>query len=169
MSKESKPFPITVASALASCYPIGFIRKAPGTWGSLPGLVLGQAVAWGLQLWHGETPGVWLLTIIAMMGVVGISWWSIDRTEALWNTHDDKRIVIDEVAGQSIACAFFPMNWQQLLLSFLLFRLLDIAKPGPIGKIDRDWPGAFGTLFDDVLAGAVIALGWVLWFYARSI
>ncbi len=166
MKQDSAATPITLATSIASCYPIGFIAKAPGTWGSLPGLLIGPGVAWVAQHLLGEL-GL-LFSSAAMLLLVALSWWSIDQTEKLWNCHDDKRIVIDEVAGQSIACAFFVLTWQQLLISFVLFRMLDILKPGWIGSIDREWPGAAGTLFDDVLAGGLIALAWALWFHLTT-
>ena len=46
-----------------------------------------------------------------------------------------------------------PLDWFWLLLSFVFFRLFDIFKPWPISYVDRHVPGAWGTLFDDVLAG----------------
>ena len=50
-----------------------------------------------------------------------------------------------------------PYVWIAYLAAFLLFRLFDISKPSLIGKIDRDVAGAWGTLGDDLLAGAVAA------------
>ena len=73
-------------------------------------------------------------------------------------THDDQRIVIDEVIGQSIALSFCPPTFLSLILGFTLFRLFDITKPGPIGWADRRLPGAWGTLLDDVMAGIAAAI-----------
>jgi phosphatidylglycerophosphatase A len=87
-----------------------------------------------------------------------IAFWSIARTEFKWRTHDDSRIVVDEIVGQAIAVAFLPVSWTMLVACFALFRLLDIWKPLLIGWIDRNAPGAWGTLCDDLLAGALTGI-----------
>jgi phosphatidylglycerophosphatase A len=86
-----------------------------------------------------------VLTLLAL--------WAIHVTERAWGTHDDQRIVIDEVVGQAIAVAFVAPTELSLVAGFGLFRLLDITKPLIIGWVDERGPGAVGTLFDDVLAG----------------
>ena len=82
---------------------------------------------------------------------------------------------MDEVAGQAITLLglhwAFPgltggMAWGGVLAAFLLFRLLDIWKPGPVGALER-LPGGTGIVLDDVAAGllgalAFVALGLVL-------
>jgi len=71
---------------------------------------------------------------------------------------DPSWVVIDEVAGQWIAMVGLGgVSVVGVLLAFAGFRLLDIAKPGPIGWADRQG-GAFGIMADDILAGAGVAL-----------
>src|SRR5690606_6613229 len=99
-----------------------------------------------------------------------LSWfafWSIQRAEAAWGTHDEGKIVIDEFAGQAIAVAFFTPSLSIFISGFILFRFLDIWKPSIIGQADEKLPGAWGTLVDDLIAGAVSAgfLGGVLFFF----
>lgn len=154
----SGPFPVAGLSAsariaiwLATSGGIGYAAKAPGTWGSLPGLLIAIA----LQHYVGAQP--W--TIGLCLGLLTVlAAWSIDRTETALQVHDDGRIVIDEVVGQAIALAFLPVTAGTILAAFGLFRLLDITKPLAIGWIDRHAPGWIGTLADDVLAGIVAAL-----------
>lgn len=139
-----------LAVASSTALGIGFFPIAPGTMGSLPGLLL----AYGLSFlgWGGYL----LYVLLCLLGHL-----AIQRTEAVWGSHDDSRIVLDEVLGQALAVLFVPMTVPNLLLGFLCFRILDIWKPSLIGVIDRDWPGAFGTLYDDILAGACTAV--LLW------
>ena len=56
-----------------------------------------------------------------------------------------------------ITLAWFPFDTFHVVLGFALFRLFDIWKPGPIGYIDEHGPGAWGTFFDDVIAGIFAA------------
>lgn len=136
---------------------IGKAPVAPGTFGSLPGVALGGLLA----LWResfASRPVGYLVAAFVLLAAIGFAYWAIARTEKLWGTHDDQRVVVDEVVGQMIALAFVaPTPWA-LVLGFLLFRLLDVTKPLAIGWIDEKGPGAVGTLFDDVLAGAVAAV-----------
>lgn len=139
---------------------LGLAPKAPGTFGSLPGLALAWATAAGAQRLADDSSKLhaWLLTA-AVLGIATLAAWVIiARAEAVLGHHDDQRIVIDEVVGQAIAAAFVPTTWPWYLAAFILFRALDVTKPGPIGHIDRRWSGAAGTLFDDVLAGVMAAL-----------
>ncbi|MCX6124344.1 MAG: transcription elongation factor GreB [Proteobacteria bacterium] len=134
-----------IAVFLATGFGIGYSKRAPGTLGSLVGLpfaYLLSASEWDLK----SRLGVWLVA-----GVLGFL--ITARAEKAFSSHDDQRIVIDEIVGQLIAVSLFPPTMVNLLLGFALFRLFDIWKPGPIGHIDKKWPRAWGTFFDDILAG----------------
>ena len=149
-----------LAIALSMVFGIGKIPKAPGTFGSLPGLGLGYlvhvfALGWTASGDSGFSSVV--LTALLLVLAVAVAYWTIARTEAVLGIHDDQRIVIDEVVGQAIAVAFVTPSLPVYVAGFLLFRLFDITKPLAIGTIDRELPGAAGTLFDDVLAGQVAA------------
>jgi phosphatidylglycerophosphatase A len=155
-----------VAIELAFFFGVGRLKKAPGTFGSIPGLAVGAlihrgALASGLPLLDRS-----LLVGCALLFLGLVSYWAIAQTEKALQIHDDQRIVIDEVLGQAIAVAFLQPSVWSLILAFGLFRLLDITKPGPIGWCDRELPGALGTMMDDVLAGLVagaLLYGTLLW------
>lgn len=132
---------------------IGLVRKAPGTFGSLPGLLLGVGLATAV-----ESP--WL-RLGVFVGVCCIFLWAISVVEKAWDSHDDQRVVCDEIAGQALTVAFLPLSWQSLLLGFVLFRIFDIWKPGPVGWADESLPGAWGTFLDDIIAG--LFAGAILW------
>lgn len=134
---------------IASLFGAGFLRPAPGTWGSAAALVPGAA----LLALAGPIAVAAGAVVLAALG-----WWAVAR-ELLPDTDPDPGwIVIDEAAGLWVALAGLPgFSWLGVLAAFLLFRLLDIAKPGPVGWADRKG-GAMGVMLDDLLAGAIAAL-----------
>jgi phosphatidylglycerophosphatase A len=146
-----------LAIEIAFVFGVGRLPKAPGTFGSIPGLAVGALIHSGATAWSDHQVLRVTITIFGLLALTLLAYWSIGRTERTLNIHDDGRIVIDEVAGQAIAIAFFTPTPLSILVGFVLFRLFDISKPGPIGWCDRELPGALGTLLDDVLAGAVAA------------
>jgi phosphatidylglycerophosphatase A len=116
--------------------------------------------------------GMWLF-LTALLFVIPLAIWAIgrevDRAGPELGTHDPSWIVIDEVAGQWTALipaivvpermGLDPLRlWPAWVAGFLLFRLLDIWKPGPIGWADRSL-GVRGVLLDDLIAGILAALG----------
>ena len=116
---------------------------APGTVGTLPGLVL----AW--FLWHAGP--VFYLVITTLVVMIAI--WVSGRVANLLRVHDDPRIVIDEIAGILVTLALVPPSVPALLTGFVLFRLLDTVKPPPISTIDQRVGGGLGIVADDVVAG----------------
>ncbi len=127
----------------------GLLPKAPGTWGSVVGLVLGIAI---LAYFPVET--LFLLTILIFLFGVRAT----DVYEARTGIHDDSRIVVDEIAGMWLALCISGAVLPAAALSFLFFRLYDIWKPSIIGRIDRDAPGGWGVMGDDMIAGAAAGL-----------
>lgn len=149
----SRPKP-GLARLVASAGGCGFAPKAPGTVGSLAALPLGAVLL-------RSSPA--LLAAIALAS--GGGWLAVQRASG---GADHGWIVIDEVAGQWITLLGLvslpglprPRGTSLALLlpvAFGLFRLLDIAKPGPIGRIDRRHD-ALGVMGDDMLAGVAGAL-----------
>ena len=127
----------------------GLLPYAPGTWGSIVGLLLGVAI-----LSYFPTETLFLLTILITL--FGIR--EINNYEEESNIHDDKRIVIDEIAGIWIALCFSGISPLAAGLSFIFFRIYDIKKPSIIGRIDRDAPGGIGVMGDDLIAGVAAGL-----------
>ena len=105
----------------------GLIHPAPGTWGSFAALLIGMAWAYfgdGMPLWF-----------IVLAGVVGI--YICDSGEKQLGVHDAGEIVFDEWIGMWITMWNVPIILMPV--AFVLFRLFDISKIGPIGKI-QDLP-----------------------------
>jgi phosphatidylglycerophosphatase A len=144
---------------IATVFGIGHLRPAPGTWGSLAALPL----AYGLHL----LGGFWLF-FFATLAVTGLGWWATQQEIVGQEDQDPSEIVIDEVAGQWIA--LWPVSfgamfadvdmlqlWPGILTAFIVFRLFDILKPGPVGWADG-LEGPTGVMLDDVIAGWLSAL-----------
>ena len=139
---------MNVARLIASGFGSGFARAAPGTAGSFVALLLGAMM---LQWAPPVLP-------VAAMAAYFAGLWAVRACAA---EHDPGWVVIDEFAGQWIA--MLPLAAPSpagLFAAFVLFRLLDIVKPGPIRLAERQG-GAHGVMNDDVVAGAVAAL--LLW------
>ena len=136
----------TVAKAIATALGAGYSPIAPGTCGTAVTVPLAFALA-PLPLWQ------YVLVLIAITAV-GI--WAADRADRVWGTHDTGRIVIDEVAGYLTTMTLVDRgHWAPLVVGFVVFRALDIAKPPPIRWLDRHVGGGFGVVIDDVAAGLV--------------
>jgi phosphatidylglycerophosphatase A len=149
-----------VASLIGTVMGVGYMRPAPGTWGSLVALPM----AWLLHLLGGFP----LLMIGVVTACVAGLWATGVMTKGAQD-HDPSEIVIDEVAGQFIA--LLPLSyvawsrglditvlWPGWVAAFALFRLFDITKPGPVGWADRR-AGPLGVMLDDVIAGVFAAIG----------
>ena len=136
----------------------GLAPKAPGTVGTLVSLPLGILI---LMYFGSQT----LFLATALISIIAIK--AINKYEKKTGIHDDKRIVIDELAGMWFALSIAPaitivasdiFIWEngfliQSILSFALFRYFDIAKPSIIGRIDREVAGGLGVMGDDIIAG----------------
>jgi phosphatidylglycerophosphatase A len=96
-------------------------------------------------------------------------WWATQVMTRGSEDHDPSEIVVDELVGQWIALlplsyAAWSMSinvlvmWPGWIAAFVLFRLFDILKPGPVGWADRRGD-ALGVMLDDVIAGVFAALG----------
>ncbi len=136
------------ASGLFLSYPV--VRLRIGPWKNHTGAGLVGSL-WGVvcaPLLPGEPTRAFLI----LLGVVAVSVAVSDAAEEAMGFHDDPRIVIDEWAGYLCAVAFLPQTPLVLIGAFILFRVFDVIKPGPIRALAR-LPGGWGVVMDDVLAG----------------
>ena len=128
---------------LALGFGSGLSPIAPGTAGSLAALPLGWLLL-GL-------PSVAPAIVVIAAAIVGIR--ICGKTADALGTHDHGSIVWDEFVGLWIALLLVPAGWAWWLLAFLLFRVFDIAKPWPIGALDKRVSGGLGIMLDDIVAG----------------
>ncbi|MCA1796675.1 MAG: phosphatidylglycerophosphatase A [Geobacteraceae bacterium] len=122
---------------------LGYIRKAPGTFGTLAGIPLFYLVA-SFPAWG---------AILTWAAVFILACWSAACAGRHFGVVDDGRIVIDELIGYLTAVLFLPFSWSSAILAFVLFRFFDIFKIFPANWFDTRLKNAFGVVLDDVVAG----------------
>lgn len=128
---------------LAAGFGTGLAPRAPGTAGTLAGVLLYLALAaLPLPVYLGLSLGLFLLGV-----------WICGRAARDLNAHDHPSIVFDEMIGYLVTMAGAPFGIGWLALGFVLFRFFDIVKPWPISLLDRKVPGGFGIMLDDLAAG----------------
>jgi phosphatidylglycerophosphatase A len=139
---------MTFDGALATLCGIGRAPVAPGTVASAVAALL----AWPLAA-HGGPAGV--LAGAAIASLLGV--WACSVHARRLGVTDPSECVIDELAGQWLACAFAPLSFEAFLLAFVLFRVFDIWKPGPIRRLEK-LPGGYGIMADDLAAGLLAGI-----------
>ena len=146
----------------------GLPRRAPGTWGTVGGLIVAIPL---LSL--GFVPFLIITILACLLGNL-----ICGRTSELMGGHDNPHIVWDEWAGMwltllplsymGIANGNFWQNIAQpssivaIIIAFILFRFFDIIKPPPIGWADKKVAGGLGIMLDDIIAGIMAAAVWVI-------
>jgi phosphatidylglycerophosphatase A len=132
----------TVMFLATGCY-IGNISFAPGTFGSVLGLLLCfflSKINFSIAV---------LLTLIFILSAI----WIADKAEKILGEKDPGCIVIDEIAGIILTLSGLPFNITSMIAGFLVFRALDIWKPYPIRLLENKFSGGIGIVLDDVAAG----------------
>ncbi len=152
-----------LALSLATVLGIGRIPFAPGTFGSIPGVLL---VLWLHHL------GLWWLELAVIIVTFAVGTWAADVAEKHFQLTDLGPVVIDEVLGMLVTVAFMPVNITGAIVGFLVFRAFDIVKPFPARNLER-LHGGLGIMADDFAAGVwgqiVMRLliwmlpGWLTW------
>ena len=139
---------VELSEWLATCFKIGHLPIAPGTWGSLAAVI-----GWWLWLQYLD-PLVFIVLIITIF-IIGVFATNIiiDHT----GEKDPSRVVIDEMAGQWLGLLMLPDGMLYIAGAFILFRFLDILKPWPIRQLEQ-FPKGWGVMLDDMLAG-LLTLG----------
>ena len=145
---------------ISTFFYIGFLRPAPGTWGSIVGILLAYELL--------NTMGFLTFFIILLFTIIIGCWSTKNYIKNSSEKSDPSEVVIDEVIGQWIT--ILPIGyileideflkdglWFVWLWAFVSFRFFDIFKLGLIGWADN-LEGAMGVLLDDILAGVAAGL-----------
>ena len=132
---------------IATGFGSGYSPVAPGTCGTVVGVVLFLPL---LALAR-DTPWLYVPTVAA---TIAIAIWTAAAADVHFASHDNKKIVIDEIVGYFTALIWLPgYSWKVLLAAFVLFRFFDIVKVPPARQIDQKLRGGYGVVLDDVVAG----------------
>lgn len=132
----------------------GLAPKAPGTWGSLLGILLiVPLVLSSLEI-------AWIVFLLATLVGSYICAVSAHRL----GVHDHSGIVWDEFVGVWLVILCLPQqSWMYWVSAFVLFRIFDIFKPWPIGWVDKQVSGGKGIMLDDIIAALYsIIIIWVV-------
>jgi len=144
---------------------LGHMRPAPGTWGSLPPLILGLlilALIPGEAAWNVLRAAMLVLAVVFTLACVFLG----DKAEARYGRKDPSQVVADEVAGMAVCLMLMPAlpsgpaAAASLIMAFIFFRALDIVKPWPAAQLQAT-PGGWGVVLDDLVAG--FQAGVLLW------
>jgi phosphatidylglycerophosphatase A len=129
--------------ALSTFFFLGLFPFAPGTIGSLAGLILYFSLV--------SLPLFLRLSIILFIAIIG--WWGANYYEKFVNRKDPSEIIIDEIVGIWVAYLFIPLDLLDLrlvILGFIFYRAMDIFKIFPIKRLEK-MPA--GIMLDDIMAG----------------
>ena len=127
---------------IATLGPIGYLPFAPGTFGSLAGLV---------SVWFFPLSLQWHLLLIISGTLIGSL--AATAAEKQFKQKDSGKIIIDEFIGIYVTVILIPRTPAFLIAAFLLFRFFDIFKPLMIRNIENALKNGKGVMADDILAG----------------
>lgn len=125
---------------------MGYLPKAPGTFGSLLGILI------YLRLREFR---IVYITVVALLFVIGFL--ISKKAEDIFGQKDSPKIVIDEIAALCFVYLFIKPTLLIILLGFVLFRIFDILKPFPIKRVQK-MPGSLGIMLDDIAAGIYVII-----------
>lgn len=158
--------PTSTILAFARLGPLGRKLPAPGTWGSLAGLLYFTVFFFGVGI-------VWTLFFSAIGGYVAVA--LCGEAEFRLGRRDPGEVILDEFVAMPLCFLGWgaltgPLPaWAVLLVGFALFRLFDIAKPLGIRKL-QDLPAGWGVVIDDIAAALaacgtmhLLKIAWTLW------
>ncbi len=152
---------------LTSCFGLGYLPAAPGSWGSLP-----PAIVFGLVYYLGGSGIIafGLMVLLLLAGSIVCVRFSSAAVAATGNK-DPNEVVADEIAGQALTFLALPFligaapPIRQVVaisaLGYFLFRLFDTIKPWPIYKLEK-FPAGWGILADDLMAGVFAAVALII-------
>jgi phosphatidylglycerophosphatase A len=162
--QKSKP---RLSYLLATGFGLGYLKPAPGTWGSALGVGISILLTWfsaqrilailhmqgEVNFWtNGWTPGWSVLIADVLIAAAGV----LVSNNVVHHSgkKDPQFVVIDEISGQLIALSmpFAVLSWKSWLVGFILFRVFDVWKPFPARQAEY-LPAGWGIMADDWVAG----------------
>jgi phosphatidylglycerophosphatase A len=151
-----------LAIFIATGFGAGFIPFAPGTFGSIVGLLIAYGLIANLAF---DVVLLQNALIVAGLILATLGIWSGTRAENIFGRKDAGQIVIDEVCGQVISFVFIAPylaglgpQWRWWMIAgFALFRAFDILKLYPMDRLE-ELTGGFGVMVDDIVAGIYAAV-----------
>ena len=145
---------------LVSIFFVGYIKFAPGTWGTLVSLLIMYILFNILSL-------PLIILAIIFIFLFFISNYLINYFSFITNSNDSKHIVIDEFLGVFIIFLFYDLIFllNDVLtysLIFILFRFFDIFKIFPSNYFDKHYKNGYGVILDDIVSGLYTILTMII-------
>ncbi|NQT05997.1 MAG: phosphatidylglycerophosphatase A [Candidatus Omnitrophica bacterium] len=132
-----------IARSIATVFGAGYLPLMPGTFGSIAGLLVYLYIKANLTVYIGT------IVIATILGFI------VSRmAKRLFYYDDPGEVVIDEFCGMLITYMFIPPTAPNIVAGFFLFRIIDILKVPPLGRLERVKGGA-GIMLDDIGAGVI--------------
>ena len=138
---------------LAFGFGAGLAPFAPGTFGSLPGVLL---------FWFTMDFGLYVQLGVALSATLAGVWICGESARRI-GVHDHGGIVWDEIVGMYLTLMVATFSVTGWILAFVLFRVMDIVKPWPIRGLDHRIGGGVGIMLDDLVAALYAAVLLVLY------
>lgn len=155
MNQDKQPSLKKPEILFLSFFGVGFLPKAPGTWGTLATLPF-------LYLLGRFNPPFFLFIPFLIILTAG-SCFIAEHVQEKYEVHDPQWIVIDEVLGMSITWLFsLKFSLAHLMIQFVLFRFFDIVKVWPASFFDQKIHHGAGTILDDIVSGIYAGLIYLL-------
>ena len=132
---------LALARIIATGFGAGYSPIAPGTAGSAVAVLI---------LWLTPFSQLGIFVFFIAVTIIGI--WASHVVEAAVGDKDPGIIVVDEVAGMTLSVLVLPLTVPVLLAGFVLFRIFDVVKPFPAGRL-QSLRGGVGVMIDDLFAG----------------
>lgn len=155
MNQDKQPSLKKPEILFLSFFGVGFLPKAPGTWGTLATLPF-------LYLLGRFNPPFFLFIPFLIILTAG-SCFIAEHVQKKYEVHDPQWIVIDEVLGMSITWLFsLKFSLAHLMIQFVLFRFFDIVKVWPASFFDQKIHHGAGTILDDIVSGIYAGLIYLL-------
>lgn len=126
---------------LSTGFYVGYAPVLPGTAGTLVGVLI--------YLLIGKFAFLHLLLLLILLLTAP---WVCSQAEEIFGEKDSHKIVLDEIVGYLMSVYLLPFSWKYIIAAFIIFRFLDMLKPGLIKIADRTKSGV-GIVLDDVVAG----------------
>ncbi len=134
-----------LSEQISTVFGVGYTVYAPGTMGSLFGLLLYMFIK--------DIPVLWYAIFVIALFIVGVL--VSDVMEDVYGIKDPSFVVIDEVVGMLIAMISIPYSPLIAILGFLLFRIIDVAKIPPLNWLEKIH-GGLGIMIDDAVGGLIV-------------
>ena len=155
MNEAKRPSIKRLDILFLSFFGVGFLPKAPGTWGTLATLPF--------LYFFGTFNPPYVLFIPFLVIMTVISSFIADFVQKKFDLHDPQFIVIDEVLGMTTAWLFIQKHdLIHLFILFVLFRFFDIINFWPASYFDKKVDHGAGTILDDIVSGIFAGVAYLI-------